>query len=190
MRVFLCAVRVFLCAVKASVCAVRVFICAVSILFVLWAIWFWCEVFVIGVINSFVLWVICSCCNSCGPPYPRFYSNSHGSQSPIRILRVSHRILKFVSDIASTNLKRSNRSDFWIRLCFLLFIPYIFDSRWITPVSKNLWTVQNFCLISNFHFTRWPQMALWAINFVHSSLRNHAMTWHERKRIGHTNCIV
>ena len=49
--VFVCAVRVLVCAVRVLVCAVRVFVCAVSILFVLWAIWFWCEVFVIVAIN-------------------------------------------------------------------------------------------------------------------------------------------
>ena len=68
-RVLVCAVKVFVCAVKVFVCAVRVFVCAVSILLVLWAIWFWCEVFVAVVINSFVLWVICCCCDSYGSSY-------------------------------------------------------------------------------------------------------------------------
>ena len=63
------AVSVFVCAVRVFVCAVRVLVCAVSILFVLWAIWFWCEVFVVVAINLLLLWVICCCCDSCGPPY-------------------------------------------------------------------------------------------------------------------------
>ena len=56
-------------AVSVFVCAMRVLVCAVSILFVLWAIWFWCEVFVVVVINLLLLWVICGCCDSCGLPY-------------------------------------------------------------------------------------------------------------------------
>ena len=52
------AVSIFVCAVRVLVCAVRVFVCAVSILFVLWAIWSWCEVFVIVAINLSLLWVI------------------------------------------------------------------------------------------------------------------------------------
>ena len=63
------AVSVFVCAVGVLVCAVRVLVCTVSILFVLWAIWFWCDAFVVVAINLLLLWVICCCCDSCGPLY-------------------------------------------------------------------------------------------------------------------------
>ena len=38
----------------------------------------------------------------------------------------------------------------------------------LIPVSKNFWTSQNFCLAFHFHFSRWPQMPLWAMNFIMS----------------------
>ena len=109
--------------------------------------------------------------------------------------------MKFCIDIDNTNLKRSNHSELWIRLLFLLNgkncffadeviqsnlqnakklklnISHTFNSRWIKLAVfsdtslKNFWSVQNFCLAFHFHFRRWPQIALWAMRFASYDMR-------------------
>ena len=97
-------------------------------------------------------------------------------------------------DIKNTDLKRSNRAELWIRLLFWSnwqkflicwgvtqsnlqnaantksFNWHIVESRWTKlAVCSNiglrkLFNRSELCLAFYFHFTRWPQMVLWAMN--------------------------
>ena len=83
--------------------------------------------------NQAITLIVLSCIHTSQQQfYLQVFIQFHGSQSPVKILRVSHCIFKFVLfswepeleelkfciDIESTNLKRSNLSDFWIGVFF------------------------------------------------------------------------